>query len=69
LEGFTGDLPAFLAAAGAFFRSELLVECTAFLAGFALFAGAAFFCAFDLAGLFEAFFFAGLAINFGVALG
>ena len=44
-----------------------------FLAGFAGFTAlgrrAAFFCAFGLAGFFEAFFFAGLAIIFGVALG
>jgi hypothetical protein len=50
-------------AAGAFLATGFMGTRIAFFAGLALFAGEAFFFwAFGLAGFFEAFFFAGLAI-------
>ncbi|HWM26714.1 MAG TPA: hypothetical protein VNP98_17995 [Chthoniobacterales bacterium] len=67
----------FLAEADAFFSAGFWGARAAFLAGLAVLARAAdaldcvavFFCAFDLAGFFAAFFFGELAIIFGIALG
>ena len=76
-EDFTARADVFLAEGEAFFGAGFFGARAAFLAGFAVFAraadalgrGAVFFCAFALAGFFEAFFFGELAIIFGVALG
>ena len=76
MEGFSLRAGVFFVELEAFFCAWGLCEGAVFLTGFALFAravaleGAAFFfCAFGLAGFFEAFFFAGAGHNFGVALG
>jgi hypothetical protein len=71
------DSEVFLAEADAFFSAGFWGAREAFLAGLAVFARAAdaldcaavFFRAFGLAGFFGAFFFAELAIIFGIALG